>query len=287
MTAVREKPEEQAAGHENGEIHRAEACDGKRLDRSTSAQDEEDVEDVAAHDIADGQSALSLASGNDACGQFGQTGATGHECQADDGLAHSCRPGNAACTFDKQFAPTYQCSEAQHDEQCYPSQRHSGGWAIALFLFGQTVGIGQEYGKEAEQDDAIASRQDVGLAARHHGVERQGRQDDAGQNAQGDVLLHGGLGDGDGRKGGGSPGYDQHVEQVAAHDVAGTECRGSAVVGDASQETHDEFGQTGAKGHNRQADDHLRYAEPRGQAHSSVRKFVGTDQYERGTDNCV
>ena len=107
VTAVREKPEEQAAGHEDGEIYRTEASDGKRLDRSTSAQDEEDVEDVAAHDIADGQSALSLASSHDACGQFGQTGAKGHNRQADDHFRYA-EPRGQAHSSVRKFVGTDQ-----------------------------------------------------------------------------------------------------------------------------------------------------------------------------------
>ena len=68
MTAKREQPEEYGTGYEESEINDGESSDGEGLDGGTYTQDEEDIEDVAANDITDSQSALSFAGRHYACG---------------------------------------------------------------------------------------------------------------------------------------------------------------------------------------------------------------------------
>ena len=71
VAAAREQPKEQGTGYEDCEIYNAEPRDGKRFDGGAHTQNKEDIEDVAADDIANGQSALSLTCCHDACGKFG------------------------------------------------------------------------------------------------------------------------------------------------------------------------------------------------------------------------
>ena len=73
-------------------------------DHAREAQDEEDVEDVAAQHVADGNAAIALLGRHDARGQFGQRGAARHDGQSDDGVAHVQRPCHLGSAADKEVA---------------------------------------------------------------------------------------------------------------------------------------------------------------------------------------
>ena len=83
--------------------------DGQRGDEAGNAQDETEVGDVAADDIADGNVAgFAVECSGEADDQFGHTGAKGDDGEADDDWRQVESHGQARGSAHEKFSPAHQ-----------------------------------------------------------------------------------------------------------------------------------------------------------------------------------
>ena len=136
-----ELPGDQRRQH--GQQHQAEAEghvehdvlpeDGQRLagDHAAQGQYEGEVDDVRAHDVADGQAGLPLDDGGDGGDQFRQRGAHGHQRDADDALRHAQQPGQRGAVVHHEPGADDDADDAGEDLDDGGDEGEEG-WMVLL-----------------------------------------------------------------------------------------------------------------------------------------------------------
>ena len=105
--------------HRHDGVHREPSGEGDGGDEGGSAQDEEDVEDVAAHDVADGDVGVALPGGGEGGEQLGQGSAQRHDGQADEPFAHAkvpCQRGGGVHRHVTAPHDEHQTNDAEQEE---------------------------------------------------------------------------------------------------------------------------------------------------------------------------
>ena len=243
------------------------------------AQNQCDVEDIAAKGITQGKVVASLAGGHHAGGKFGQTGSAGQDGQSDDTLTHP--PGT------RQFGGIVHEPLSASHQRCHTDdeQKHEFPyWLNVLGLLGRFglillvlalchKKIVKENGENAQEQDALNAAQ-LAIAShkeKHHSHTEAQRHITIKRNTRnGNLHGHGGSSD-----------DDKRIEDVAAHDVSHTHV---AAAADAAEKTYNQLGQTGSHRHNGKTDHQFAHIPTACHATGSVGKLVRTPKHEGGSD---
>ena len=243
------------------------------------AQNQCDVEDVAAEGIAQGKVVASLAGGHHAGGKFGQTGTAGQDGQSDYALAHTPGTGQFSGIVHKKLSASHQrCHTDDEEQQEFPDGFNVlellGSLGLILLILAlcgkkivkETCENAQEQGTFKTGQFAIASHQE-----KHHSHTETQRHITIKRNAR-NGNLHGHSGSSD---------DDQRIEDVAADDISHTHV---ATATDAAEKTYNQLGQTGSHRHYGKTDDQFAHIPTACHATSSVGKLVRTPKHKGGSD---
>lgn len=272
---VGEEPKQYYGEHHDGEVGRREALYGHGADEAGEAEYHEDVEDVGAHDVADGYAAVALARGHEACGQFGQRCAAGHYGEADDGVAHSEGAGHGGGMAHEDVTAYDEARQSAHDQQYGFHDLHwLGGRRVIVAVAGALDGDVHEKGEAQGEQQRVEARDDP--------VEAEHDEHGRGCHGEGDVALYGARCDGDRRHHRGKARDEQHIERVGTDHVAHRHARAVPERGD---ERYEKLGHRCAHSHHREPDDQLRHACARGDARRTVGEQPGAPEDERDARN--
>ena len=291
-------PKETDAYQHRHEIDNGDAHDAQGMDDGGKTQHQEDVHDVGADDVADGDGRTTLIGCDDTRGELGQRGAASHDGEADDALAHGIAMGNVLGGVDEEIATEDEAGQTEDDErEVAPETFIVALLAHALYaqfflVFGQkTVSAGhlegiEEKGQEAyEQDDAVGAADLVAPeVGRVHIVETEHEEQHGGAHGEGDILLDGGGLDGHRGDGSRTAHDEQGVEDIGADDIADGHI-GRAL--DGRHEADEHLGGGGSGGHDGQTDDDFGHTHAAGQRRGTFGKAVGSPQYEGDTHDDI
>ena len=116
-TGIGYQPEQDATAYEHEPVHLTYLRDRHRDYAAASADDESDVEDVAAYDIAECQSQTAFSGCHDAGGKFGQAGASCQDCRTNDALAHMALISYLHGIVHQDTTAKHQSCHTDKDEQ--------------------------------------------------------------------------------------------------------------------------------------------------------------------------
>ena len=243
------------------------------------AQNQCDVEDVAAEGISQCKVIATLASRYHTGSKFGQTGTAGKDGQSDDTLAHAPGTGQFGGIVHEQLSASHQrCHTDTKQEQEFPYRLNVLGLLgrfglilLILALCGKK--IVKENSENAQEQDALNAAQ-LAIAShkeKHHSHTETQRHITIKRNAR-NGNLHGHSGSSD---------DDKRIEDVAADNISHTHV---ATATDAAEKTYNQLGQTGAHRHNGKTDDQFAHIPTACHATGSVGKLVRTPKHEGGSD---
>ena len=111
------KEPEETDTHQHGhEIDNRDTHDTQRMDDGGETQYQQDIHDIGADDIADGNSRTALIGCHDTRGELGQRGTTSYDGKTNHTLAHTITMGDILGGFDKEVATKNQTGQTQNDE---------------------------------------------------------------------------------------------------------------------------------------------------------------------------
>ena len=251
------------------------AAGGQRVDGGGDPQNEEDVEDVAADDVAQREVVFPFLGGDGAGDEFGQRGAHRDQSQADQRLgevvihAGGGRAGQRQ-TFGAEydgFSSDGDPHRAQNDEHDRPPQGH----ILDGFLrevFGVLLG-GDDQKDEVrddphDEDDTLPAQDGVvviGAVESEEQPEQKAEERDAQKHRK--LFVQSALFDDDGTEQNGNAEHEQDVADIAPDDVAHSDVGVSAREQRVHrvEDRHGEFGKRGPHRDDGQTDDHGRYPE--------------------------
>lgn len=105
-------------GHAGQVEHQGATFEVDRAHRGAEAQDQQQVDDVGAGDVADGQRTGVHLHGVDADRELGRTGADRHDRQPDDHRRNTKPAGQQRAVAHDQFRAGDQGQQATDDQQC-------------------------------------------------------------------------------------------------------------------------------------------------------------------------
>ena len=76
----------------------------KGVMEARAPQHKEDIEQIAAYDVADGYFGILFQGSHNGGSQFGQGSASGYECESDNGFADTQITGDVTCSFYKPLS---------------------------------------------------------------------------------------------------------------------------------------------------------------------------------------
>lgn len=117
-----EQPEEQTCGNQHKEVKIGNPSERKRGDCGSDSKHEENIENIAADNIADSKTGLVLKRGSDRCGEIGERRAGGDNGKTDHRLADIKPSGYAGSTINKQVTAIHQRSQTTDNIQQRPPQ---------------------------------------------------------------------------------------------------------------------------------------------------------------------
>ena len=263
--------------HSYDGVHGESGGEGDGGDEGGGAQDKEDIENVAAHDVADGDVGVALPGGGERGEQLRQRGAQGHDGQANEPFTHAkipCQRGGGVYGHVTAPDDEHQADDAQHQQH----PQGAGGCFLRrrlLVLLSHSEQIAQI---EQESSPKPYAFPECDLIARPAKEEQQ----QGNGNHIGELNADGGLGHGKRGHAGGETQDDEHIEDVAAYDVAHSDA-GAVLQG--GGDAHGGLWGAGAHGHNGQTDDQLWDSEPVSKAGGSVHEPVcAFDQHDKAHD---
>ena len=89
------------------------------------AQNEKDVKNIGANDIAHGKPRFPFSGGNYRCDQFGKRGSDGDDSEADQGFRHSDSSCDLLCTVDNALSAAYDKKKPYGDKNETFPERHA------------------------------------------------------------------------------------------------------------------------------------------------------------------
>ena len=117
------QPKEQTCGNQHKEVKIGNPSERKRGDCGSDSKHEENIENIAAYNIADSKTGLVLKRGSDRCGEIGERRAGGDNSKTDHRLADIKPTGYAGSTVNKQVTAIHQRSQTTDNIQQRPPQR--------------------------------------------------------------------------------------------------------------------------------------------------------------------
>ena len=266
---VQAADQQQSSGSNGDQCVDAESCsESHRGDEGGGTDHKQNVEDVAAHDVADGNVCIALLGGGDGGEQLGQGSSESYDGQTDESLAESQGAGNGSSGIHGDVAAQNDAAQTNNGPQGgFPQGAVTVdlGFIIAcLAVLGQTEQIAQIHQEETPQDDTVYQGDDS--------VQAQNQQQDCGEEHEGDFAEHSGTGHADAGERRGQTQNDKNIYNVAADYIA------DGNVGAAAQcscDTDGGFGSTGAHGHDGQTDDQLGDAKAGSDAGCAVHEPIG------------
>ena len=272
------QPEEDTAAYEGYPVDEGYLRHRHRHDAAARAYDEGDIEDVAAHHVAEGEAKAAFTGGHDARGEFGQAGAAGQDGHADDAFTDAPLAGYGSGIVHQHLSANHQSRHANQDEQEATPQ---AGLYLLLPLGGGREGglpvlhrnpVGQVHIATEAADEQQAFPAGYHVAGDGKSDEQDGESQTDGQVAPQQCLLHRHRPH-DGRH----AENDQDIEHIAADDIAHAHIR---TASEHAHEAHHELGQARAQRHDRQADDEFADLQASGQAAGTVRETVRPPKHD-------
>ena len=257
---------------------RAEASDGdsRGRDGRRHSEDGEDIEDIAADDVADGQVALTANGGHERRRDLRQRGAYGHQGQTDDQLADAEAAGDGRSSLDQPARTHREHSETRESQQSGSSEpaRPTGLCDIRRKALSASL---PEEKAEVEQEDR---HHRDSLGSGNHTVAPKEQRYRGDRDHDRHVQPHQLAVDGEGGNDCGEAEYEEDIEDVASDDVAESEipaaCAGRCQAGR-------KLRGAGAEGDNGETDDQRRDPQRRGEPRGSSYEGHGTAQEQRET----
>ena len=215
-------PQQERTTHKQEGIEGLDVSNEHWTDSGGRAQDEENIKDIRANDIADGHVYLATAGCHYACGQFGHTGAGGKDGEADNGFADSQLQGDVRCRIHQDMPPDDQQRNAQ--DYLEPDDPSRSVFRHKDFSPSTAAGQPEVVGHvEEEKDEEYASVEPRKLVLRpvpQPGIEAQQTARYGHEEYQGNVHPNRTATDGNRGKEGRGTEYAQGIEDVRTHDVA-------------------------------------------------------------------
>lgn len=118
-----EQPKEQTCGNQHKEVKIGNPSERKRGDCGSDSKHEENIENIAADNIADSKTGLVFKCGSDRCGEIGERRAGGDNGKTDHRLADIKPAGYAGSTVNKQVTAIHQRSQTTDNIKQRPPQR--------------------------------------------------------------------------------------------------------------------------------------------------------------------
>ena len=272
--------EERQAGDRHRDHHRD--VEGERrlryrdaLPREDAGQSQHggDVEDVAAHRVADRDVPLPVPGRDHRGRDLGQGGPERDHGEADHELAQAQRAREDGGAFHQPSGPERQEQEAERDEAGVREERPVPPRGRARRH--RRLPAARSHREDGVADPRRHQQQAVGRAQ----PAVQGQQVDRGREADqdGHVEPHQAPRDDERRRERGQSDHSQDVEDVAAHHVPDGDV---SLASQRRPQAHRELRGARAPGHHGEADDEGRDAEARGHRGGSVDEGVAPDHEE-------
>lgn len=274
---------DQRTEHHHGEVEQGDAAERQGVDGSAEAEDQQDVGDVGADDVAEGHIGVSLGERDERRGEFGQRGAAGHEGDGDDRFADAEVAGDAGGAVEEEFAAADEGGQTADDHRC--GQPHPfGGHAVGFGgggPFGVAHRVSQQEQVEQEHEHPFAAADAAGVAPAEQVVGGQDKEEQRPDHAERDVAPDVARREGHGTDEGADADDHEHVENIAAHHVADGHI---ALSGDCREHRNDQFGGRGADSDDGQADDEVRHPKALCQRGGAVGEEVGAAENQPESD---
>ncbi len=256
------RQKDRQTGDHHGDHHRNVECDQRRRYREAGGRDEggqpqdrEDVEEVAAHDVAHGDVALALEGSDHRCRYLRQRSPCRDDGQADHHFAQTQQACSLHRPVDQPVGAEHEQGQPGHHECDLVDPVSATPRRLRTELL-VIVGRGGGPFPPCLHDEVDRVCHDSGeqqrpLGAAHIAVERKDQKQDRGADHQRHFLAHELLRDDQRRDQRRQPQDEQHVEDVAADHVAHGDV-GLARPG--RLHAHRHLRCAGAERHHRQAD---------------------------------
>lgn len=276
--------QEQAGEDDHQDVRRGTAAERQRADDGAKAQDPENIEDIRAHDVADGDVGLFFVGGYGRGGELRQRCADGHDREANERLADAEKSGNFHCPIHDPFAAQCQSGQTEGDEQAGLGVSELFDVEVRGFAadFGDAECVIQKDDEKRQQDDAVYPGQARKAAAVDESVVGHDAKQDRRQQTKRDLLPDSIFLRGQRIDYGGYAQDKQDVRDVTAQDVADGDV---GVALGAGEQVDDQFRRRRPESDYSQADDDGRDLEFFGDRGGAVDQQVGSfDEQDEAED---
>ena len=224
MIASGEDTNEQSGANEHNQIQRLKVLrgDGPR-EGYWQGENDTDVKDVAADDVADEQITLAFFGGSDGSDELWQRSAKRNNGERDDAFGNTDNGGDGRGRVDDKLATRYYADQSKDDKQKRFAELILGFFDFFGFFFvfaRQGDEVVKEDAEEKQANNSIATRKDVGHGFGEGDVQNESDEGGGDEQKKRKLFGNGVFFDPDGANDGGNADEQKDVDDVATDDVA-------------------------------------------------------------------